>query len=181
MNQQESKATSGFDRPGTLERPRPIGRLVRLGLGAACLYLVWVLLVHGGIWQLGNLVMWVWFVFGIWVLPPVVNIGFGKAWGVWWPRAGAMLVTLGAVVAGYLIEGTVLADPLWWVMKGLMIYVYGHMGLSFLLSAILATPGCEMRAIPQLIGIIMRRPSAEHYCPGFIDTVDRWESKLKKS
>ena len=180
MSEQESKATFRFDRPGTLASPRPIGRLVRLGLGGACLYLVWVLIAQAGIRQLDNLTLWVWFVWGVWILPAVVNIGFGKLWGLW-PRVVATLVTLGAVLAGYLIEDTVLATPLWWTMKGLMIYVYGHLGLSFILSSILATPGCEMRSIPQLIGIITRRPSAEHYCPGFIDAVDRWESKLKKS
>jgi hypothetical protein len=38
-----------------------------------------------------------------------------------------------------------------------------------------------MRAIPHLAGIISGRPSKEHFCPGFIDLIDRWEAKMKKS
>ncbi len=30
-----------FDEAGTLPRPGPIGRMVRIAFGAACLYLVW--------------------------------------------------------------------------------------------------------------------------------------------
>ena len=65
--------------------------------------------------------------------------------------------------------------PLWWASQLVNVYVYAHLGLSFLLSAILATPGCEMRAIPHLAGILTRAPAREHYCPGFLDNVDRWE------
>ena len=48
-------------------------------------------------------------------------------------------------------------------------------GISFVLSAALATPGCEMRAIPHLWTIVTGRATKEHYCPGFLDGLDKWE------
>ena len=88
------------------------------------------------------------------------------------------MLVAGAAI-GYLNDGTILGQPLWWASLVLMTYVFAHLGVSFLLSALLATPGCEMRAIPHLIAIVRGKSADEHYCPGFIDTVDRWERKRK--
>lgn len=49
-------------------------------------------------------------------------------------------------------------------------------GFSFVLSALIGTPGCEMRSIPHLWTLVTGRETQEHYCPGIIDTVDRWEA-----
>lgn len=54
------------------------------------------------------------------------------------------------------------------------------------LAGILATPGCEMRAIPHLWGLLTGNRIREHYCPGFFDNLDRWDrgrdskSKMQK-
>ncbi len=64
-------------------------------------------------------------------------------------------------------------------MAAIMVYVYAHLGLSFVLAAALATPGCEMRGIPHLVGLLRGRSSGEHYCPGFIDGLDRWERERR--
>ena len=59
-----------------------------------------------------------------------------------------------------------------------LVYFFAHLGVSFILSAIIATPGCEMRAIPHLFGKISGRAVAEHHCPAsFITGIDAWESK----
>ena len=61
-----------------------------------------------------------------------------------------------------------------------MTYVYGHLGISFALSAIIKTPGCEMRAIPQLWTLMTGRKTLEHHCPGFLNNIDNWEKNLNK-
>lgn len=163
-----------FDEAGKLPRPGPIGRLVRFGMGAICTWWAWRL---GWRADAGDLVLpayWLWFLFALLLAPYVVNIGLGVRWGAW-PRIAAAVAVAGAGLFGYLQTGSPLQHPLWLAMNAVMLYVYGHLGISFLLSASLATPGCEMRAIPQLLAILGRRDAAEHYCPGFIGNVDRWE------
>ena len=56
-------------------------------------------------------------------------------------------------------------------------YAFGHLSLSFLLSTAIATPGCEMRAIPHLWTLVTGRATKEHYCPGALDSIDRWETR----
>ena len=56
-------------------------------------------------------------------------------------------------------------------------YVYGHLGLSLLIASVIGTPGCEMRAIPHLSTIVTGRETAEHYCPGFFNGLDKWEGR----
>ena len=163
-----------FDDAGTLPKPGPIGRLVRLGMGLLCGGWTWRLAWHSGLGDLALPAYWLWFLFALLLAPYVVNIGFGVRWGAW-PRIVAGLVVAGAAVFGYLQGGSPLQQPLWMAMNGVMLYVFGHLGLSFLLSALIATPGCEMRAVPQLLATLSGRDAAEHYCPGFIGTVDRWE------
>ncbi|MFQ5609661.1 MAG: hypothetical protein ACE5F8_05260, partial [Woeseiaceae bacterium] len=80
-----------------------------------------------------------------------------------------------AVAVGYVLSATILSTPLWATIAIWMIYIYGHLGVSFVLSAVLATPGCEMRAIPHLLGIVFRNETREHYCPGFLGNIDEWE------
>ncbi|MDH3747544.1 MAG: hypothetical protein OER97_05010 [Gammaproteobacteria bacterium] len=168
------KETFRFDQPGTLVGPGPIGRVVRLLLGAQCLWLVWQLAVHSGTPDLYNPSFWVLAVLGLMLAPYVVNIGFGVEWGAW-PRIASVAIILGAAAVSYLTASSLLSFPLWATMTIWMIYIYAHLGVSFVLSAMLATPGCEMRAIPQLFGLVFKQGSREHYCPGFIDNIDKWE------
>ena len=92
----------------------------------------------------------------------------------------AILLLAGAGLLGYAQTGTFLNRTLWVAMDLFVIYILVHLGLSFLLSALLATPGCEMRAIPHLVGVVGGKPTREHYCPGFIDGVERWERNRGK-
>jgi len=168
---------------GTLERPGLVGRVVRLGMGIACVYAAYVLLVyHQAIIDrpvsvLPNIAV---IVFGaIFIINYVVNIGFGKSWGRW-PSYFTLAATAALSGLGWILFGTpdhpVLGLPLWlWLL-----YFYAHLGFSFLLAAIIATPGCEMRSIPELVGRIGGRAAEEHHCPAsFITKIDDWEKKAK--
>jgi hypothetical protein len=45
----------------------------------------------------------------------------------------------------------------------------------------LGTPGCEMRAIPDLLGRLTGHTAQEHHCPGFITPLDNWEARRYQS
>ena len=173
------ESTFRFDAPGTLERPGPIGRLVRLAMGIFMGWAAWYVGLHSDAGDLSSAGLWFWLLFALMLAPYVVNIGFGVKWGAW-PRIAAVIVVAGAGSLGYVQTDTLLNSPLWVAMAVFVVYIFIHLGLSFLLSALLATPGCEMRAIPHLIGIVRGKSTQEHYCPGFIDGVDRWERERGK-
>lgn len=107
----------------------------------------------------------------------VVNIGFGRSFGRW---PSYLSVGIAGVLAalGWMLFGTpnhpVLGVALWlWLT-----YFYAHLGISFLLAAVIATPGCEMRSIPELLGRISARPVREHHCPAaLISKIDQWERR----
>lgn len=170
---------------GTLTRPGPIGRTVRLLLGLACLYALYQLflyrqeIIQAPISVLPNLVVMVFAT--VLIINYVVNIGFGKSWGRW-PSYLAIGSTLLLAAIAWLAFGTAnhaLPGTALWAW---MVYFFAHLGASFVLSAILATPGCEMRAIPELIGKISGRAAAEHHCPAaFISRIDAWESKRRSA
>jgi len=165
-----------FDVPGTIAPPRWIGRLVRLGFGVGALYWVRQLVVFGDAAALSNLWVIGLTAFALQLLPYVVNIGLGIGLG-FWRRLTALALIGGAAIFGYATAQTLVSDTLWFVVFGLNIYVYGHLGASFVASALFATPGCEMRAIPILLGKLFGRPVRDHYCPGVIGKIDQWEAR----
>ena len=132
----------------------------------------WLVIIDSSDYNQPFILLWI--AFSVALAPYVVNIGFGINSGAK-PRFVLVGIWLTAGVAGSLIEGTLRSEFLWAVIEITQIYIYGHLGISFLLSAILSTPGCEMRAIPHLFGKVSGKGSQEHYCPGFLDKVDRWE------
>ena len=114
--------------------------------------------------------------FAFWLLPPVVNLGLGVSWRR--RSQGAVLLLAGAAaLADFLLYGSFWGPPLGWVVFALTVYTFGHLGISFVLAALLGTPGCEMRSIPDLIGKVTGRTTLEHHCPGFITALDNWEAK----
>ena len=173
------KVETRFEAPGSLIRPGPIGRVVRFAFGAVIL---WMVLPSIGYfpnflrigaprrpdWIISIALM-------AWLIPYVVNIG----WGVNWrrrPRYVALGLLLAAAAIGYPIWGhwwNPAFGVTWWTLN---LYTFGHLGVSFVLAGLLATPGCEMRAVPDLAARLRGREAAEHYCPGWIDPLDRWEA-----
>lgn len=184
MNERpENPIETRFESGGSLAPPRWIGRAVRFGLG------VWLLSAFYSVVRYGWSALvsttrpsdWTWWAFmavAFWLLPYVVNIGFTRNW----KRApqlvlGAALAL--AIVADLAFWGTWWAPPLGALVWTWLAYFSGHLGGSFLVSALIATPGCEMRAFPHLRARIIGRETRAHHCPGFIDSVDRWEGRRR--
>lgn len=168
---------------GTLARPGPIGRLVRLLLGLACLYALYELILYRQdiiqtpLSVLPNIAVMV--LATLLLINYVANIGFGTSWGRWPSYVAIGSTLLLAVIAWFMFGTTNHALP-GTVLWAWMVYCFAHLGLSFVLSAMLATPGCEMRAIPELFGSLSGRAAAEHHCPiAFIGRIDAWESERR--
>ena len=178
-----------LDEPGTLHRPGIIGRIVRLLLAALCLYALWDVLGEGGDFldstsisrardsgvtiNVGALVP---IAIAFWLFPYVVNIGFSKGWRRR-PQVAVIVLLLVAIAVSGATSGDLLGPPVAWVLFVWLVYVFGHLGVSFALSAVLATPGCEMRALPHLWTLVTGRVAKEHYCPGVLDRIDKWEAR----
>jgi len=170
-----------LDEPGSLPRPGPIGRLVRLGFGAVCLWFVYGLLqlnanLFGADGHI-NTVVWNGILIGLLLVSYVINIGYSREWKKWpaFVSAGALVAIAGF---GFVTTGTAesafLARSIWtWEL-----YVFGHLGLAFVLAAVIGTPGCEMRAFHDLYSRATGTPTKEHYCPiGPLTPIDQWEAR----
>ena len=169
-----------LEKQGSLAKPGPIGRLVRLGLGLLCLSYVY------GLWQLqddfiteaGSIRPLVWngILPSLFLISYVINIGFSRAWKKW-PAIISFLFLTSIAAIGYMQSGSVGTELLaktihWWEL-----YLYTHLGLAFVLSAIIATPGCEMRAFHHLYSLVTGTSTKEHHCPvGPLQPIDRWEA-----
>ncbi len=137
-----------LDEAGTLPRPGPIGRLVRLAYGLLCFWFVSYLIqispnlidasghVRQGIWN---------GIFpGLFLISYVVNIGYSRAWKKW-----PAIVSAGV-----------------------------FLGIAYVLAAVIGTPGCEMRAFHDLYTRVTGIPTKEHYCPvGPLHPIDQWEAR----
>ncbi len=168
--------------PGSLVAPGPIGRTVRLIIGAACLYALYQLVIYRSsiialpISHVDNI--WPMLIVPLFIINPVVNIGFGVEWGRWPSYVSVIALTAIArcsrVLAGT-FDNSLFGAGLWiW-----LVYFYTHSGLSFTRAGVVATPGCEMRALPDLIGKLTGKPAQEHHCPAFIGMIDDWELRRR--
>ena len=177
------ESATTFVQPGTLPRPRLIGLSVRLVLGLVCCSSALFYGTHPDYLfrpGLPPLLLFVGPAFAVWVLPPVVNLGFGRSWRNR-PRLVVLVLGLGATVIDLLVYEQLWAPPLAALVYGTTVYTLAHLGLSFVLATLLGTPGCEMRAIPDLLGRLIGRAAAEHHCPGFITPLDNWEARRGQS
>lgn len=169
-----------LDEPGTLPKPGPVGRVARLAFGSLCIAYVANLLGiasdlmapagHIRTEVLNGIVP------GLFLVSYVVNIGFSVAWRKRPAILSAIVLAL-IVAAGFYLSGDwntpLLARSLW----GWEVYIFSHLGLSFLVAAVIGTPGCEMRAFHDLYARATGVPTKEHYCPvGPLNSIDRWES-----
>lgn len=173
-----------FSNPGSLPKPGWIGRSVRLAMAFLSGYALYILFRSKEDFFSGvpdNAMLWVLILLAFHLLPPVVNIGFGKVWHSK-PQIWYVIIFYLASLVGGNIEGTFNPEVSGYFLFAMPVYVFTHSGIAFLFSSVLATPGCEMRSLPQLISVIAGKPSKEHYCPGFIDNIDKWEHRnIKKS
>lgn len=176
-----SDVETNFEESGSLKPPAMIGRLVRLLLGLYCIYAGyqfftgWQWIIEHG-FPLDDASPMIGVFVALYLIPYVINIG----WSLNLKRKPQILV----IFVSLLLIGYGFASNQYWETAYLdhftlfwTCYVYWHLGLSFVLSAIIATPGCEMRSIPHLISLITGNKSKEHYCPGPLRHIDDWESK----
>ena len=184
MSQLDRETTrTQFSTQGTLIAPGPIGRLARLGWG---IFVLWGAFQVVAGWQvlvsLDSLPHWSFLLiaaFVAWrVFPYVVTIGLGLN-ARYAPLAFGLLAA-NALGVGLSLWGTgnLWSPPMGWFVGVWFVYTLLHLGVSFLLASAVATPGCEMRAIPHLWSMLRGQPAREHFCPGHLDRVDRWENKL---
>lgn len=167
---------------GSLPKPGPLGRLLRLGLAYLVLigfvYEIWddrVMLTTGDFEPYG--LIWNGILIGLFLVSYIINIGYSRSFKKW-----PALVT--AVGLGLLALYDYSTTGDWtgvafgtgffiWSM-----YLFSHLGVCFLISAIIGTPGCEMRALHDLFSKVSKVGVKEHLCPvGPIQPLDNWESK----
>ncbi len=170
---------------GALIKPGPIGRIVRLSLGLLCMHALWDLtniapdFIERPIQYLPNLALML--LAAICIFNYVINIGFTKDWHHY-PLVTSLVCFAAIALGGYVINGDVNSNVLGLALLAWLGYFFSHLGISFLLAAALATPGCEMRAIPDLFGKVTGKGSNEHQCPvSFISGIDNWERKRRNS
>ena len=167
--------------PGSLPRPGPVGRIVSLSFGMLCIWQVTGLLqVTGDLLSNDDhirSVLWNGLPIGLFLVSYVVNIGFTKSWK---KRPVVISASVFLLIAsfGYLSQGIFETNLLAQVIWGWELYVFSHLGLAFVLSGIIGSAGCEMRAFHELYTRITGVPTKEHYCPiGPLHSIDQWEAQ----
>ena len=170
-----------LDDPGTLPRPGPIGRIARLAYGLICVWYVFGLIgvsshlmtADGHIRPL----VWNGVIVGLFLASYIINIGFSRPWKKW-PAivSGGIFLAIGGI--GYLTKGIIETDFLARAVWGWEVYLFSHLGGAFLISSLIGTPGCEMRAFHDAFSRLTGIPTKEHYCPvGPLHPIDQWEAR----
>ena len=170
-----------LDEPGTLPRPGPIGRIARLAYGLACAWYVHALFDVSGqlITGMGHIqsVIWNGVAIGLFLVSYVINIGFSRSCKKW-PAyiSGGIFIAIAAY--GYVTAGSAETDVLAGTVWIWAVYLYTHLGAAFILSGLIATPGCEMRTFHDAFSRVTGIPTKEHYCPvGPLHPIDQWEAR----
>jgi len=170
-----------LDEPGSLPRPGPIGRIVRLAFGLLCLwYVVSLIQLTGNLLDGDSHIRPIisnGIIIGLFLISYVVNIGFSRAWKKW-PAIISACIFLLIAGMGYITQGGFETGLLASVIWGWELYLFSHLGLAFIISSIMGSAGCEMRAFHDLYSRITGIPTKEHYCPvGPLHSIDQWEAR----
>ena len=169
---------------GSLPKPGPIGRFVRTIFGVVCLWYVLRLVESSNSLFSAenhiNPIVWNGLIIGLFLISYVINIGFSRSWKKWPALAsGGVFITLAGI--GHLLTGSMETEFLARAIWGWELYLFSHLGLAFMVSGIIATPGCEMRAFHDLFSRLAGIPAKEHYCPiGPLNSIDQWEANLSQ-
>ena len=172
-----------LEESGTLTKPGPIGRLLRLTLGLLCLYYVYGLIAvrNDLLTTEGSIISLVWngVLPGLFLVSYVINIGFSRSWKKW-PAIMSALLLMAVAGFGFLGSGTLETILLARAILAWELYVFLHLGSAFFVAALIGTPGCEMRAFHHLLSLVTRKPTKEHHCPvGPLQPVDQWEARQR--
>lgn len=159
-----------------------IGRILRTLLGLYQLYFVISVLPLYDYFMSHtlptNLKYWAFVVWAFLVLNPVINIGFMVKWRRR-PQIVFLITAALATIFNFWQYGNLWGAPLNFLIFIMVIYVHTHLGIAHILSGIIATPGCEMRAFSHLKAILTKGKSEAHICPGIWDKFDKWEANKK--
>ena len=179
-----------FEKQGTLQPPMMLGRIARFLAGVGVLSAFYsevdvaIAFVTGtrymDIVPPQSPMFWLAVLLAFWVFPYVVNIGFTRRWKRK-PQVAVAGLAAVAMLAGLTLYENWWAPPLEVLLLVWMIYTFGHLRFCFLMSGVLATPVCEMRAMPHLWATLTGRATKEHYCPGLLDPIDRCEREAWRS
>ena len=176
----EELKTQSYVETGTLPKPGYIGRAFRLLLGVYLLYAVYQISAASPAELINalpeNIGLWIAIAIAFWVFPEVVNIGWSLKRGNA-PRVVIVVFAVIAAIWGFVQFGSFVAPPLSVLLFVWLIYTFVHLGIAFVIASVISTPGCEMRSIPHLWTLLTGKKTSEHFCPGFIDTIDKWELK----
>lgn len=169
-----------LDALGSLPRPGPVGRGMRLVFGSLCLWYVVSLVGVSNSLLSGDghirSVVWNGVLPGLFLVNYVINIGFSRAWKKW-PALVSTALLFAAAGIGYWLEGSIETSVFARTLWGWELYLFSHLGIAFILSGVIATPGCEMRAFHDLYSRLTGNPTKEHHCPvGPLHPIDQWET-----
>ena len=135
-----------FESTGTYPTPGPIGRSIRLVAGLVILYITYTnpwahrdAILRVG-WDAALLGWLPALAVGLYLLPVIIDRGFTLQWGRRSP-IGLAILAGGTAVYDYLAYGHVWGPPLGWLTVLTLVLVFGHLGLSFLVAGLFATPG----------------------------------------
>ena len=177
-----SEVKASFESSGSIQPPLIIGRLVRFFLGIICLDLFRQIVddIPGMIergWPVNPISLCT-IALGFYLIKPVVNIGY-TANIKYWPQVVVGALTVAILIYQQIVNDRVFGSVHTAFLMFWMGYVFAHLGASFVIAAIIRTPGCEMRAVPHLWSWLHGTRSLEHYCPGPLTRLDSWERKQK--
>ena len=101
-----------FVESGSMAKPLPIGRVVRLLSGGGTLFYFGWLIINFPELVGSDAPHWGWWIgvgFAFWYFPDLVTVGFSRSWGRW-PQAAALLLALALVVVDLVAYGRVWAS-----------------------------------------------------------------------
>lgn len=156
-----------------LPKPRLLGRLVRFLLGLGLASMLW--LTSPSELSDPDGLFWLLALYAFLSLPDVSDVLFGRRWQ---RKSQVLFLILAALAAilDLLLYQQIWAPFLAWLVYGVIVGVLGALTLSYLLSALLRTPGCEWRAIPHLLALVLGREVEVHPCSIYLHKLDQWEA-----
>lgn len=159
--------------------PGPIGRVARLvfGVGLAQLVVSLVLLMVDGFsgWpEDGDVDLAIGIGLTLWLAPTIYDIGLQRSLGHGWH--GVAIAGGGVAALLGLLGGEPGTAATYWMLAWIS-FTLGWLAISFVLAAVLRTPGCEMRALPHLWARLTNTGERVAPCPGPLQPLDEWEAR----
>ena len=164
-----------------LVRPGPSGLGIRVLLGAVILYWFAALFTKwNGFLERDPIASGrLYTLFTIWWLPEVFALTFRRRWGLWlavvFLAGGAAIGLVGSLVGGG-VWNPVLAA---WTYAGDLL-AWGALAVSFPVAIVTRSPGCELGALPWLLGGREGEAAPRRGCAVGLDRLDAWEASRRR-